>query len=1076
MLNIEQRQITSDPINLTQWVERELVLAGMQVRARVRENTLHILWEGRDCPNRQKAIERVTQALQAIGRENLLSGEQLPINRVFLYGRVLGEKKPNWTEQLDIQQLVPSRTTHSGKAPQVKNSQELAMKSVSEGTASEEIVSSQVVEVGDDEYWESQARQGNADAIAHYLSKHLSHLGVTVKVITKILPVKTKSKHRENPFKSKDLGTPKQRLWVFCESGYSPDPSLLAAPVAQQLRELNLAGFQDAVILSQVTGEESPDWMLRVDLTPPEEMLREWAQWGDEVAIERLLNRPQEHGMEISAVIKESTLHLSCTTPNWERIKQFHRGNYNVRPDIVPDKHRAIAILTPIIRTLAPQGLKAGIIYGHEHLDETPVWVEWLDLPGNNHPQLGQSTRSLAANGDEEALEFLLGQLLNTDIDWRLATGGIRIQVRRREDLLYVMTDALICPLQQQVGSPVVQFISELQIPGIAGVRVYGRRAGEKQPSWSYGRDFTARGVVVPESTPEFATSEHYVTEKIDSDSEEIVFTSEIPDTEDLPPGWLETQFEKLQERVGKFGQSCYATLTRSQICTPSETTQNFLALPGNANYSGAKVALVWGALGIMLALSTDLIVGSVLKMADSPQQNSPVLNDAAFREKYENENLTPEKPAAANTELVQENTTKKRRSRQRKRRQPENIFDTTGFTKPGDTEVKVDPTGENATLNVKHSDLPSFDNTQFDEKLAIYKKQIEKQGPPDVLIVGSSRAMRGIDPAILQKALAEQGYGKVQIFNFGINGGTAQIADLLIRRVLTPEEMPKLIIWADGARAMNSGRFDLTYSKLTTSPGYKGVEAGTFHKLEQPEDLANQTPKNQEAPTIVAELSENMGEIKAQDVDNLLNQKLGEISASYEERDRLNTKLRDWFANSFGEPEKPGQVRLSNEEIEERPFNWDGFLPISLRFNPDTYYENHAKVKGDYDTDYKDFYLGGPQNAALESLVQYTQSLQIPLVFINLPLTKEYLDSHRRQYEKEFEIYMLRLSLRKGFVFRNWNQLWPNKNEYFSDPSHLNRYGAAAVAQRLALDPLIPWPKEQGSKGAEAQGSRGEK
>ncbi len=54
----------------------------------------------------------------------------------------------------------------------------------------------------------------------------------------------------------------------------------------------------------------------------------------------------------------------------------------------------------------------------------------------------------------------------------------------------------------------------------------------------------------------------------------------------------------------------------------------------------------------------------------------------------------------------------------------------------------------------------------------------------------------------------------------------------------------------------------------------------------------------------------------------------------------------------------------------------------------------------------------------------------------------------------------MLRLSLRKGFVFRNWNQLWPDKNEYFSDPSHLNRYGAAAVAQRLAQDPLIPWPK----------------
>ena len=36
---------------------------------------------------------------------------------------------------------------------------------------------------------------------------------------------------------------------------------------------------------------------------------------------------------------------------------------------------------------------------------------------------------------------------------------------------------------------------------------------------------------------------------------------------------------------------------------------------------------------------------------------------------------------------------------------------------------------------------------------------------------------------------------------------------------------------------------------------------------------------------------------------------------------------------------------------------------------------------------------------------------------------------------------------------------LWPLQNEYFSDPSHLNRYGAFEVSQRLAKDPLIPWP-----------------
>jgi hypothetical protein len=36
---------------------------------------------------------------------------------------------------------------------------------------------------------------------------------------------------------------------------------------------------------------------------------------------------------------------------------------------------------------------------------------------------------------------------------------------------------------------------------------------------------------------------------------------------------------------------------------------------------------------------------------------------------------------------------------------------------------------------------------------------------------------------------------------------------------------------------------------------------------------------------------------------------------------------------------------------------------------------------------------------------------------------------------------------------------LWPEVRSSFSDPSHLNRYGAIKVSQRLAQDPMIPWP-----------------
>uniref|UniRef100_A0ACD5GW23 Uncharacterized protein n=1 Tax=Desertifilum tharense IPPAS B-1220 TaxID=1781255 RepID=A0ACD5GW23_9CYAN len=54
------------------------------------------------------------------------------------------------------------------------------------------------------------------------------------------------------------------------------------------------------------------------------------------------------------------------------------------------------------------------------------------------------------------------------------------------------------------------------------------------------------------------------------------------------------------------------------------------------------------------------------------------------------------------------------------------------------------------------------------------------------MLIVGSSRALRGIDPVALREALAAQGYADVSVYNFGVNGATAQVVDLIVRRILT--------------------------------------------------------------------------------------------------------------------------------------------------------------------------------------------------------------------------------------------------------------------------------------------------
>ena len=55
----------------------------------------------------------------------------------------------------------------------------------------------------------------------------------------------------------------------------------------------------------------------------------------------------------------------------------------------------------------------------------------------------------------------------------------------------------------------------------------------------------------------------------------------------------------------------------------------------------------------------------------------------------------------------------------------------------------------------------------------------------------------------------------------------------------------------------------------------------------------------------------------------------------------------------------------------------------------------------------------------------------------------------------------MLQLAAQEpGLLYRDLGQLWPKRYDYFSDPSHLNRFGAYQLSNRIAQDPMIPWSK----------------
>ncbi len=301
---------------------------------------------------------------------------------------------------------------------------------------------------------------------------------------------------------------------------------------------------------------------------------------------------------------------------------------------------------------------------------------------------------------------------------------------------------------------------------------------------------------------------------------------------------------------------------------------------------------------------------------------------------------------------------------------------------------------------------FPSFNSDRLDQELSLYLQYLRTHGKPDILIVGSSRSLQGIDPAALEAGLAKQGHPGLKVYNFGVNGATAQVVNVLVQQILTPEQLPRLIIWGDGSRAFNSGRVDRTHSQILASAGYQRVVNG-----ERP----------------------------------------------------IPSRTTDWEIPTFVATANKSLAKSAATAMAETPIASDltpqGFEVVTQQYNPDTYYQRYPWVPGSYDQDYENFSLLGSQTAATMELANFAKKQGITLVFVNLPLTKDYLDTTRRNYESQFQQHMWQVAGQAGFMFRDLSQI-PEliENRYFADPSHINHQGAQAVALHLAADNTIPW------------------
>ncbi|MGB0561763.1 MAG: hypothetical protein ACPGVO_08145, partial [Spirulinaceae cyanobacterium] len=157
-----QQPVKPNPPSLSQWLYQAIDLPGVRLRLRLRGNNLHVLLEGSRPPTAETVRQRVEQALQQQTEsfQVFFRNTEDPVYKVILYGRHLGQQRPDWIESIVLADL--NLTTSTAPATPATSTALLSN--------------------------EHLARTGSPEAIARYLSESLSHLGVSVKVLVQKLP------------------------------------------------------------------------------------------------------------------------------------------------------------------------------------------------------------------------------------------------------------------------------------------------------------------------------------------------------------------------------------------------------------------------------------------------------------------------------------------------------------------------------------------------------------------------------------------------------------------------------------------------------------------------------------------------------------------------------------------------------------------------------------------------------------------------------------------------------------------------------------------------------------------------
>ncbi len=303
------------------------------------------------------------------------------------------------------------------------------------------------------------------------------------------------------------------------------------------------------------------------------------------------------------------------------------------------------------------------------------------------------------------------------------------------------------------------------------------------------------------------------------------------------------------------------------------------------------------------------------------------------------------------------------------------------------------------------------------------------QQGAPDVAVIGTSRARRGVLAPVLRETLEKQGLAS-SVKNFSLGGAQAEELELMVRRIGESTGRPKLVLWALTVKELRhreetpgkSWRYLARFSDWLDARGRLG--AGVDQHL--PDALRNEAARG-----------------------------------SYIVRCRF--ALRDMLAatgdDEEGEPENRWET-FKNVFVPTRSTltPMQGGLPADFvgsrrNLSRKVTMQRVKRYLGDAYT--QPNWPHNYQAERLEATVRHLRELGIPLLLVEIPVHELLEKGMPRKTQQKFRRYVSAVAREYGVPFVTVEELGvsfePND---FLEQSHLNYRGALKYTS--AITPLV--------------------